>query len=104
MYLKHFLDLRSVTEYDWYFYVFKVVTEDTVIEALVPTTVSLLCWLLIADCLYQLQTLLFIMLVFYLWTSVLRRVIGLSGDLLILMCSFFPLFFLSDIDVYFFLF
>ena len=43
MYLKHFLDLRSVTEYDWYFYVFKVVTEDTVIEALVPTTVSLLC-------------------------------------------------------------
>ena len=27
---------------------FKVVTKDTVIEALVPTTISLLCWLLIA--------------------------------------------------------
>jgi len=34
-----------------------------------------------------------ILLVFYLWTSVLRRVIGLSGGLLILMCSILFLFF-----------
>jgi len=61
-------------------------------------------WLVfLCICLYLLQTLLFIMLVFYLWTSVLRRVIGLSGGFLILICSFF-LFFLADIDVYFFLF
>jgi len=45
------------------------------------------------------------MLAFYSWTGVLRRVMGLSGGLLIVMCSFsFFSFFLADIDVFFFFF
>ena len=61
-------------------------------------------WLVfLCICLYLLQTLLFIMLIFYLWTSVLRRVIGLSGGLLILMCYFLFSFF-ADTGVYFFFF
>jgi len=47
-------------------------------------------WLVfLCSCLYLLHTLLFIMIVFYSWSSVLRRVIGLSDVLLIFMCSFF---------------